>query len=71
MVELVRWGDRKSHKVSAPPSGVKYEPEIRVDTKLPKNLVLCLDGTGNEFGDSNSNVVKLYATLIQSERQVC
>jgi uncharacterized protein (DUF2235 family) len=42
-----------------------------VDTKLPKNLVLCLDGTGNEFGDSNSNVVKLYATLIQSERQVC
>jgi len=38
---------------------------------VPKDLVLCLDGTGNEFGDSNSNVVKLYATLVQSERQVC
>ncbi len=42
-----------------------------MDTKLPKDLVLCLDGTGNEFGDSNSNVVKLYATLAQSDRQVC
>jgi uncharacterized protein (DUF2235 family) len=42
-----------------------------VETRLPKDLVLCLDGTGNEFGDSNSNVVKLYATLTQSERQVC
>ncbi|HTO77363.1 MAG TPA: DUF2235 domain-containing protein [Thermoanaerobaculia bacterium] len=28
-----------------------------------KNIVICLDGTGNEFGDANSNVVKLYATL--------
>ena len=42
-----------------------------MDTKLPKDLVLCLDGTGNEFGDANSNVVKLYATLAQSDRQVC
>ena len=28
-----------------------------------KNVVLCFDGTGNEFGDANTNVVKLYATL--------
>ena len=42
-----------------------------VDNQLPKDLVLCLDGTGNEFGESNSNVVKLYATLTKSERQVC
>ena len=42
-----------------------------MDTRLPKDLVLCLDGTGNEFGDSNSNVVKLYATLAQQDRQVC
>jgi uncharacterized protein (DUF2235 family) len=32
---------------------------------MPKNIVLCLDGTGNEFGDTNSNVIKLYETLIQ------
>lgn len=28
-----------------------------------KNIVICCDGTGNEFGDTNSNVVKLYSTL--------
>jgi len=29
----------------------------------PKNIVICCDGTGNEFGDTNSNVIKLYTTL--------
>jgi uncharacterized protein (DUF2235 family) len=31
---------------------------------VPKNIVICCDGTGNEFGDHNSNVVKLYSALI-------
>jgi uncharacterized protein (DUF2235 family) len=31
---------------------------------MAKNIVICCDGTGNEFGDHNSNVVKLYGTLI-------
>jgi uncharacterized protein (DUF2235 family) len=31
---------------------------------VSKNIVICCDGTGNEFGDHNSNVVKLYGTLI-------
>lgn len=43
--------------------------------QLPKeekgrNIVVCCDGTGNEFGDSNSNVVKLYSTLHINEEQV-
>jgi uncharacterized protein (DUF2235 family) len=38
---------------------------------MPKNIVVCCDGTGNEFGDRNSNVVKLYSTLIiDAEKQV-
>jgi len=38
---------------------------------MPKNIVVCCDGTGNEFGDHNSNVVKLYSTLIiDGHRQV-
>jgi len=38
---------------------------------VPKNIVICFDGTGNEFGDHNSNVVKLYNTLvIDGRRQV-
>ena len=31
---------------------------------MPKNIVICCDGTGNEYGDRNSNVVKLYSTLV-------
>jgi uncharacterized protein (DUF2235 family) len=31
---------------------------------MGKNIVICCDGTGNEFGENNSNVVKLYSTLI-------
>jgi uncharacterized protein (DUF2235 family) len=34
------------------------------DKKQPKNIVVCCDGTGNEFGDSNSNVVKLYTACL-------
>jgi uncharacterized protein (DUF2235 family) len=37
---------------------------------MPKNIVVCCDGTGNEFGDSVSNVVKLYKMLVQDESQV-
>jgi len=30
---------------------------------MPKNIVICCDGTGNEFGPTNSNVVKLFQML--------
>ena len=35
---------------------------------MGKNIVICCDGTGNEFGDRNSNVVKLFATLVLDPR---
>jgi type VI secretion system (T6SS) phospholipase Tle1-like effector len=37
---------------------------------MPKNIVVCCDGTGNEFGESNSNVVKLYKMLLHDDSQV-
>ncbi len=38
---------------------------------MPKNIVLCCDGTANEFAKNNTNVVKLYSTLINDpDRQV-
>jgi uncharacterized protein (DUF2235 family) len=38
---------------------------------MPKNIVICCDGTGDDFGgDGNSNVVKLYSTLVINETQV-
>ena len=30
---------------------------------MPKNLIVCLDGTNNEFGKTNTNVVRLYQVL--------
>lgn len=36
---------------------------------MAKNLIVCLDGTGNEFGDKNSNVVKLCQTLNRNPEQ--
>ena len=31
---------------------------------MPKNIVICCDGTNNKFGVTNTNVVKLYSTLV-------
>lgn len=36
----------------------------------PKNIVICCDGTGNKFGERNSNVVKLYTALKINNDQV-
>ena len=30
---------------------------------MPRNIVVCCDGTANEFARNNTNVVKLYSTL--------
>jgi uncharacterized protein (DUF2235 family) len=35
---------------------------------MPKNLVICFDGTNNEFGRVNTNVVRLYQCLDLSNR---
>jgi uncharacterized protein (DUF2235 family) len=31
---------------------------------MPKNIVICCDGTANEFAQNRTNVIKLYSTLI-------
>lgn len=35
-----------------------------------KNIVVCCDGTGNEYGVNNTNVVDMYAPLVRDENQV-
>jgi len=37
---------------------------------MSKNIVICLDGTGNQFKEDNSNVVKLFRTVIRNRDQV-
>jgi uncharacterized protein (DUF2235 family) len=36
---------------------------------MPRNIVICCDGTGNQYGSENSNVVKLYWTLSTQDKQ--
>lgn len=38
---------------------------------IMKNIVICCDGTGNEFGDQNSNVIKLYQVLLREPCRPC
>ena len=35
-----------------------------------KNIVICCDGTGNQFSDTNTNVVKLFSRLEYSDKQI-
>src|SRR5215469_14369178 len=42
---------------------------VDFERHVPRNLVICCDGTGNEYGSANSNVVKIYWTLSQQDKQ--
>jgi uncharacterized protein (DUF2235 family) len=37
---------------------------------MPRNLIICCDGTNNEFGTSNTNVVRLIQSLAQDPVQL-
>ena len=37
---------------------------------MPKNIIICFDGTGNEFGKNNSNVIKLYQMMADTPGQI-
>jgi uncharacterized protein (DUF2235 family) len=39
------------------------------DWAMPKNIVICCDGTGNEIGNTLSNVLKLYRIVQKNEHQ--
>jgi uncharacterized protein (DUF2235 family) len=38
---------------------------------MAKNIVICCDGTANEFAHHNTNVVKLYSTIVQDDPGQC
>ncbi len=37
---------------------------------MGKNIVVCCDGTGNEFGEHNTNVVSMYNPIVRDASQV-
>jgi hypothetical protein len=48
-------------------------PITPMSTRPPKTIVLCFDGTANEFDSENTNVVKLFGLLNKDlpDHQVC
>ena len=36
---------------------------------MPKKILVCYDGTGNEYGKNNTNVVKAFEAVIRDESQ--
>lgn len=42
-------------------------PTLATSVPTCKNIIICCDGTGNEFGFTNSNVVRLYTSLDLSD----
>lgn len=49
--------DKISHEASA------GEPALELPVKTGKNIIICLDGTGNQYGENLSNVVKLFRMI--------
>jgi uncharacterized protein (DUF2235 family) len=38
--------------------------------KYPRNIVILLDGTGNQYGEKNSNLIKTMSVLKADENQL-
>jgi uncharacterized protein (DUF2235 family) len=43
---------------------------VQAGMRMSKNIVICCDGTGNEFGEQKSNVIKLYETVHRDAAQI-
>jgi uncharacterized protein (DUF2235 family) len=53
---------------SAPQAGaLQAAHEARVAGDGTRNLIVCLDGTSNAYGEANTNVVKFYAMLAHGD----
>ncbi|KAH9953347.1 hypothetical protein BC827DRAFT_139393 [Russula dissimulans] len=57
------------------PTGGKFRDEVSAvsPTQNSRNIILCFDGSGSEFSETNSNIVRLFSILRvdRPESQVC
>src|SRR5262249_28605097 len=52
-------------------SGRREQPAMEVPVRtLPRNIVVCCDGTGNEVATDATNVLRLFRMLQRDDRQV-
>ncbi|KAF9557568.1 WD40 repeat-like protein [Agrocybe pediades] len=63
-------GETEESTAREPESGPKSTSVCCHGTEGGRNLVVNLDGTGNQFGDKNTNVVELYSLLHKDSTQL-
>ncbi|KAF9542933.1 hypothetical protein CPC08DRAFT_650034, partial [Agrocybe pediades] len=67
MADVDETEGRTAHASKSDPQG----PSVCCHgTEEGRNLVVNLDGTGNQFGDKNTNVVELYSLLYKDKDQL-
>ena len=44
-----------------------HEPDSEPSKRTGKNIIVCLDGTGNQYGENLSNVVKLFRMIERTQ----
>ncbi|KZP16511.1 hypothetical protein FIBSPDRAFT_831766 [Athelia psychrophila] len=49
------------------PPVANAEPPVANAERKGRNLVICIDGTSNKFGTTNTNVVELYSQILKQE----
>ncbi|KAF8508774.1 hypothetical protein BU17DRAFT_56534 [Hysterangium stoloniferum] len=49
------------------PEGNRCECKPPPKEKTGRNLIVCIDGTSNQFGEMNTNVIELYSQLVKDD----
>ncbi|KAF8517074.1 hypothetical protein BU17DRAFT_50227 [Hysterangium stoloniferum] len=56
-----------SSSYSENPEGTRCECKAPPEGKTGRNLIVCIDGTSNQFGKKNTNVIELYSQLVKDD----
>ncbi|KAH8681914.1 hypothetical protein BX600DRAFT_32653 [Xylariales sp. PMI_506] len=60
-------------KINSQISGVAQDPPEELPQRPPRKLVLCFDGTGNQYkGDgTETNIIKIFGLLRRESKDQC
>ncbi|KAL0947653.1 hypothetical protein HGRIS_013740 [Hohenbuehelia grisea] len=63
-------GDETQPVTDAHIGDISYSAQTCPHAQAKRNLVVCIDGTANQFSVKNTNIVELYSNLIKSPDQL-
>ncbi|KAF8517289.1 hypothetical protein BU17DRAFT_76469 [Hysterangium stoloniferum] len=58
---------RMGNSPSENPEGDRCQCKAPPEGKTGRNLIVCIDGTSNQFGEKNTNVIELYSQLVKDD----